>query len=219
MNMLSDSFSYAFRGSGKYMLIIGAVLYVVISVASFAPIFGIFAYLFLSAYFCATYFSIIESTAVGDSEAPNFPDVSNVLEDLIWPMIKVLVVGIFSFLPLILYGQFLADGEDLISRILLIGGIVYFPMAILAVVVLGYLGAMSPHIVIPGIFRAGWRYGLGVVMLYVIYTFEGSMSEVLHGRVIMGTIIMGFVGMYVLMTSARILGLVYKDREEKLCWL
>jgi len=219
MNIITDSFSYAFRRSGKYMLITGAVLSVILSIVSVAPLFGFLSYIFLSGYFCAIYFSIIESTAVGDSEAPSFPDVSNILEDLAWPIIKVFLIGCLSFAPFILYILFVEHGQNFISDILLIFGMIYFPMAILAVVVLGYLGAFSPHIVIPSIIRGGWLYWLAVVLLYVIYTLQGILAQILGGHIILGTLIMGVVGMYVLMTSARILGLVYKSRKEQLQWL
>ena len=219
MNIITDSLSYAFRSSGKYMLVVGAVLSVISSIASIAPVFGLFAYIFLSSYFCATYFSIIESTAVGDTEAPDFPDVSNVLEDLVWPMFKVLLIGCFSYAPYIFYVLFVERGENIVSDILFVGGSIYFPMAVLAVVVLGYLGAFSPHIVIPSIVRSGWMYWVAVALLYVIYTLQGVVSELFEGHIIVGTLVMGFLGMYVLMTSARILGIVYKSRAEQLGWI
>ncbi len=101
MNLVVDAASYPFRESGKYMLIWGAVLSVIASLAGLAPILGFFAVLFISAYFCATYFSIVETTAVGQAIAPQFPDVSNTLEDLLVPFLKVLAVFVISFLPYI----------------------------------------------------------------------------------------------------------------------
>ncbi|MGB1261167.1 MAG: hypothetical protein ACPG6P_14075, partial [Akkermansiaceae bacterium] len=146
-------------------------------------------------------------------------DVSNVGEDLLWPMVKVVLVAVFAFFPLVLYTFFIQPGNPTIGLLLLLGGIIYFPMAILSVAVLGYLGAMSPHIVIPGIFKMGWRYWLAVVLLYLIYSLQGFVSNALQGNIILGTLIMGLIGMYVLMTGGRILGLIYKEREEQLGWL
>ncbi|MDA7935750.1 hypothetical protein N9C01_00160 [bacterium] len=218
MNLVVDAASYPFRESGKYMLIWGAVLSVIASLAGLAPILGFFAVLFISAYFCATYFSIVETTAVGQAIAPQFPDVSNTLEDLLVPFLKVLAVFVISFLPYIAY--LLATGvDDAIADLLLILGIVYFPMAILAVIVLGYLGAMSPMIVIPGIFRAGGSYIVAVLFLALIYFLEAFVAEIFENSLFIGPIIMGLLGMYVLMASARTLGKVYQNRSEELNWL
>ncbi len=43
--------------------------------------------------------------------------------------------------------------------------------------------------------------------MYVICNLEGVLTDVLSGNLIIGTLIMGFVGMYMLMTSGRILGI------------
>jgi hypothetical protein len=87
------------------------------------------------------------------------------------------------------------------------------------VVVLGHLGAMSPHIVIPAIFRGGWLYWVGVVLLVVLYLVEGFLTKLSAGNPIVGTLLMSGVGAYVLMTNARMLGVVYREREEELGWL
>jgi len=218
MNIITDSFTYAFRGSGKYMLIIGAVMNVIASICMFAPLFGFFAYIFLASYFCSTYFTIIQSSAIGDSEAPEFPDASNILEDLVWPFFKVLGLMLLSFSPFLIYTLFIGDNES-IANILLIVGCIYLPMSLLAVSVLGYLGAATPTIVIPSIFKAGWLYWLAVVLLAIIYSLEGVASDALEKIFFIQPIIMGVVSMYVLMTSARILGLVYRNKEEELGWL
>jgi len=218
MNIFTDSFSYAFRHSGKYMLIIGAIMNVIASICMLAPVLGIFAYIFLASYFCSTYFSIIQSTAVGESEAPQFPDVSNVMEDLVVPFFKVLGLALFCLAPCIGYSLFI-DDDEIIVNILLFIGCVYFPMSLLAVAVLGYLGAATPVIVLPSIIKAGWVYWVAVILLAAIYYLEGFVSEVLDDFLIVHAILMGFLSMYVLMTSARILGLVYRKREEELDWL
>jgi hypothetical protein len=98
-------------------------------------------------------------------------------------------------------------------------GVVYFPMAILAVVILGYTGALSPHIVLPALFRGGWIYWLGVMLLLVLYFIGSVVEDIFSGQIIIGHLIMAVVGSYTLMTNARILGVVYRERQEELGWL
>lgn len=60
---------------------------------------------------------------------------------------------------------------------------------------------------------------LAVALLAVIYYLDGFAADLLDGLLLVKPVVMGFVSMHVLMTSARILGLVYRNREEELNWL
>jgi len=221
MNILKDILTYAYRGSGKYILIVCVALSVVAELAGIAPLVGPIAAFLLGAYFCAVYFQMIQSSATGGKEAPEFPDTANFFEDIIWPMLQIFVVFLASFGPSI--GYLIWAGDDRFNPIIgygLIGlGVIYFPMAMLAVVVLGYTGALSPHIVIPAIFRGGWLYWVGVFMLCLLYLAGSFIEDALSGRLIVGTLVMSFVSSYSLMTNARILGVVYRERQDDLGWL
>lgn len=221
MNILKDILTYAYRGSGKYVLVVCVVLSLVAELAGIAPLVGPIAALLLSAYFCAIYFQMIQSSATGGKEAPEFPDTANFFEDIIWPMLQIFAVGVVSFGPLI--GYLFWAGEDRFNPLIGYGlmglGVVYFPMAMLAVVVLGYTGALSPHIVIPAIFRGGWLYWFGVFMLCLLYAGGSVVEQVLSGSLLIGTLVMSLVGSYTLMTNARILGVVYRERQEEFGWL
>lgn len=221
MNILKDIVTYAWRGSGKYVLVTCVVLSVIAKMAGLAPLVGAIAALFLSGYFCAIYFQMIQSAAVGGKEAPEFPDTSNLFEDIMWPMLQIFVVGLVSFGPF--FGYSIWAGEDHVHPVfafgLLVLGMVYFPMAMLAVVVLGYTGALSPHIVFPAIFRGGWLYWVGVLMLCLLYLIESAISKALAGSFIAGSLVMSVVSTYVMMTNARILGVVYRERQEEFGWL
>jgi hypothetical protein len=221
MNILKDIITYAWRGSGKYVLLTCVVLSIITKLAGIAPIFGWIAVWLLSGYLCAIYFQMIQSSAVGGREAPEFPDTSNIFEDIIWPQLQIFVVGLVSFGPVLGYSIW-ADKEpihQLIGFALLGLGIVYFPMAMLAVVVLGYTGALSPHIVFPAIFRGGWLYWIGVLMLCLLYFMESIISKALAGSFIVGPLLMSIVSIYIMMTNARLLGVVYRERQEELGWL
>jgi hypothetical protein len=221
MKLLKDILSYAYRGSGKYILILCVVLSLVAKLAGIAPLVGPIAAFLLGAYFCAIYFQMIQSSATGGKEAPEFPDTANFFEDIIWPMLQIFVVWLVSFGPWLGYLAWAReDGANpLIDYGLLGFGVIYFPMAMLAVVVLGYTGALSPHIVIPAIFRAGWLYWFAVLLLCLLYLAETVIESALSGLFIIKFIVLAFVGVYTLMTNARILGIVYRERQEELGWL
>ena len=221
MNLVKDILGFAYRGGGKYVLLMCVVLSMVADLVSIAPFVGCIASLILSGYFCATYFQIIESSASGGKEAPEFPDVANLFEDMIWPMLQIAVVIFVSFGPLLGYSFFVEEREQ--NELLMLGllgwGVTYAPMAMLAVVILGYTGGLGPHIVLPAIFRSGWIYWLGVAMLVLLYAFSNAIYDALSGVLILRTLIMALVGSYILMTNARILGLIYREKQDELNWL
>lgn len=221
MNILKDMLTYAWRGSGKYVMITCVVMSVIADIVLIAPLVGPIASVLFSGYFCAIYFQLIKSTATGGKQAPEFPDTSNIFEDIIWPLLQILIVALVSFGPLIGYSIWSSDESTnrLIALALLAFGLVYFPMAMLAVVVLGYTGALSPHIVVPAILRGGWIYWLGVAMLVLLYMVGSAIENLFSGQLIVGHLIMAIVGSYTLMTNARILGVVYRERQEEFGWL
>jgi hypothetical protein len=194
---------------------------VVAKLAGIAPLIGPIAVLLLSAYFSAIYFQMIQSSATGGKEAPEFPETANLFEDIIWPMLQIVVVVLVSFGPLVGYSIWAEEGRfnSLIGFGLAVFGAIYFPMAMLAVVVLGYTGALSPHIVIPAIFRGGWLYWVGVLMLCLLYVAGLMIGDALSGSLIVGALVMSLVSSYTLMTNARILGVVYRERQDELGWL
>lgn len=221
MHLLKDILTFAWRGSGKYVLIICVVLSVIADLAGLAPGFGGIASFLLAGYFCAIYHQLIQSTATGGKEAPEFPDTANLFEDLVWPMVQVVVVAVVSFGPFVGYTLWAGaeSAHPMIGNGLLGLGVAYFPMAMLAVVILGSTGAVSPHIVMPAMARGGGLYWLGVLLLVVLYGVGAVIDELFSGHLIVGHLMMAVIGSYTLMTHARILGVVYRERQEELGWL
>ena len=150
-----------------------------------------------------------------------FPFPSNLIDDILSPAAQVVAVFVVSFLPLIVAGFCLRENAP--NALLIYGllgfGLLYAPMAMLAVVVLGYIGALSPHIVIPSIFRVGWMYLLVVFTLCLLYFAEATIGKMLDGMFIVRHLAMAVVGIFVMMANGRLLGLLYRGRQEKLCWL
>jgi hypothetical protein len=215
MNLVKDAFFFPFRGNGKVMLIFGGILGVISDLASLAPMLGIFASVLILGYFIAIYFQIIQSTATGANEAPDYPEISNIVEDLAYPVLQVIFVGFISFIPLIVMAAY-TIGTLTLGVVL---GVAYFPMAMMAVVVLGELRAANPLFVVRSIVSAGGLYWVAVTSLLILYFVETLVVEILGGSFIIGSLIAAFLGMYTLMANGRILGLIYREKEEELGWL
>ncbi len=221
MGILQDIFTYPFRGSGKYMLLFGVILSVISKIASFAPAVGSIAGLILAAYLTATYFEIIETTATGSDKAPVFPNVTSVWDDLIWPLLKSVIVALFSFAPLWIYLICSGENNARPEWVLALAGLgaIYFPMAMTAMVVLGYLGAMLPHIVVPAIFRAGGLYWLAVFLIILIFLAQGFLGDLLARIPILGAVVASLVEIVAMMINGRTLGIIYRERREEMGWI
>lgn len=228
MKLVLDIFTYGFRGHGKFILIIGAVLSLLAELASFAPFIGILAMFLFTGFFCAMYFDIIETTAGGSEEAPGFPDIMSVVGDILVPFLKIGLVILVSFTPwltyVIFWEPFVSEDEFVVTNPaafygLLAFGILYFPMALLAVVIMGTLTVLSPHVIIPAIFRGGFIYLLAIFIMIVMLVFQAIISDLLIEWPLIQSLVMAVVGIYSFMTHGRALGIVYREREEQLGWL
>lgn len=221
MTLLSDILTYPFRGGGKYLLFFGVLISLGSELMAYAPFIGILGRLILAGFLVATYFAVIETTATGSEEAPFFPEISNLWEDLIWPLLKTLIVGFVSFLPASLYLWLVpAPQQSLPIHLALLGcGLIYLPMAMLAVVVLGYLGALSPHIVLPAIFRAGGLYAFAVSVIAILIVVEVALEWLLGRWPLILTPVALVFGMAALLWNGRTLGIIYRERREEMGWM
>ena len=203
------------------MLVVGTILFVISSLVSYSPFLGGTAALFVFAYLCGLYFELVELSSDEDNELFTFPDISDPIEDIVLPTVKVIGVIIISFLPLIAWIIWGDDSLPLYNETiyaLVALGIFYIPMAMLATITLGSLRGAMIHIVLPSIFKAGPLYLLAAFMLGAIYTAEAFAFGYLDQWPFVTIPIAAFIAMYALMTNARTLGLLLQRREEELGW-
>ena len=224
MNIIGDSLNYPVRGNGKYLLVIGAVMSILSDIAGFVPFFGLAVHLIVFAYFCAIYFDIIQTTSTGSDEAPDFPGVADPLDDMVKPAFWVIAVIILALAPSLAYHLFADAPRDqgiatLIDYGLIAFFVFYFPIAMLAVVNCGTLAAALPHVVVISIFRAGPIYLTAVGLLVAVYVG----IELLTGHIISMPMfvwpLIWVISMYAMMVNGRVLGLLYREREEELGWI
>jgi hypothetical protein len=220
MNLVRDIFTYPVRKGGLTIFLIGTGIWIASYLMELAPLVGGIAALLVNAYFCAVYFEIIQSSANGGDEAPDFPGVSDLWSDIVLPICWVVLAAIISLLPLIAYRFFPESMHHSAVVMLLMGvAVVYFPMALLAVVILGSASGMSPHVVLPAIARAGWPFWLAVLVLIAGLAIEWLLDRMFGGSWLAGPLIFAAFGMYLLMASGRALGLIYREKSEELNWL
>jgi hypothetical protein len=80
---LPGIFAYPFKGSGTYLIIGGIVFFMIMDFLSVLPLIGIVLGIIISGYMCAFMMKIVVSSADGKSEVPEWPDFTNVWDDIL----------------------------------------------------------------------------------------------------------------------------------------
>lgn len=213
---LWDALTYPIRGNGRYLLITGAVMVALFNLASGAILIGGIASLFAAAYLNAYYFDIVETTVSGRDEAPDWPDASDILNDFLLPMLRMWFTLIISFSPLLLQLYFSdeSSGWGVGDWILLLVGAVYFPMAILNIIISNEWAAALPHQVVPRIIKAMPGY-LGLTALLLASVVGAFLVNLALGRVpFVGGLLTAGAGLFFAMAQARLAGLFYRRHLE-----
>jgi len=210
--MIHDALTFPFRGIGRYMLVIGGVLSLMISLASFVPLLGFIIAVGASGYFAAYSFRIINTTAIGQDQACDWPDFHDFWSDLIAPWLCVLAASVFSFGPSYVV-IFLIHPPMYIRIGLLVAGFIHMPMAYLSVAIHQTMGAAFWTNTIPAIQRCLEKYVILILILGVLTILNILVKRTLSNIPIAGEFISYFLWMYALMVSARILGLFYRENS------
>lgn len=218
----SSAFRYPLRGSGLVLLAVGTLFF---GLMHSLPGSGLFS-LLGSGYIAAYMFKIITDTARGQLEPVDFPDFTNLFDDVLLPMIRMLLVNLFCFAPaaLAFYFGFLRLeegasplGPGLLVALLGLLGLAYLPLALLSVAMNGSILGVYPGIVLRLLAHLRGEYAavLGVLLGSVL--LEMACNGLLGRLPLLGGLITGCVGLYFTMVNMHIIGLIfYKHRDDLL---
>jgi len=229
---VAGAFVFPFQEDGLMVLIGGTIFYSLITFASrFLFIIGIGIGVAVTGYLVAYLQSIIQVSAQGKNRAPGWPDMTD-WTDFFSPFWQSLCASIFSFGPAlaltltVFHYEFglRIDPPPWIAWALpvsILWGCIYYPIGFLAVTMFDSVGALNPFVIIPSIFRIFWAYSLAVILCILVY-LVGQYGVTLLVLVlpipIVPSLIIQFIGLYVAMVVARILGLLYWTKKAELGW-
>ncbi|KPJ59543.1 MAG: hypothetical protein AMJ42_01915 [Deltaproteobacteria bacterium DG_8] len=222
LEQLPGAFSYPFKGKGKILLISGAILFGITELILSLSLFKFIFMFFIGGYLIAYMFNIIESSASGNEELPDWPDFSDFWGDIIRPMLLVFTTTLVCLSPAIIYlvrsGQELSPTDPLLC-IAIVAGLLYFPMGLLAVALFNRILALNPLLVVSSILKVPLEYLIACVVLPLVYV-ASMFGEGLFGSItFLGHILSCFFSLYFMMVEARILGLIYYANKNRLRWI
>jgi hypothetical protein len=228
---LAGAFTYPFKGAGIIILICATIAFAAIGFLS-RGVIGILIAISLYGFIFLFMQNIIHTTTSDETEDMNFPEVGG-LYGAAFQLAVVFVASFWLWIALAVARLFEVDipVEAIIaSRIL---GLIYFPMALLAVAMKDSPLAANPLIVLPAMMKVPGQYAITVVLLLIVYGIS-TVGDVVSGQAghsmmftkDMSTFFvnvgikcaLGLVSVYLLCVTMRILGLFYNDSKEKLGW-
>jgi hypothetical protein len=219
IELLPSVFIYPFIGNGKYILTAGVIFYWLADfVSSMIFIFGALISVFVGGYLCAYIMKIINSSANGDDEAPDWPDFRN-MQDILVPIFEVVGTGILCFAPAIIYGFLYHSLSDPVLWVLVGLGILYYPMSLIAVSLFNSVNGLNPAIVITSIMRVPFEYLIACLMFVLVVVVSAYVQGLFDIPVpFIGSFIGEFFALYFIMVQMRILGIMYYSNQKRLNW-
>jgi len=232
--MLPDAFVYPLRGRGKARLLAFPIfvlgLYLLQYIAQFTVVMiawalGLVLGVLIFGWLFAYSFEVLGTSARGDREPPEDPDLTT-KADLIGPILLAAAVALCSFGPHILYRAVWIrefPPSAVLNVATLIFGVLYFPMAMIGVVLWGSLAGLNPVLIIASIIRVAPSYALvvltgGALAALVWLAARFGQIPIPHlGSAIAGFVYAAFL-LYCVTVLMRLCGLLYYCHEERLGW-
>jgi hypothetical protein len=224
---LLSALAYPLAGDGAIMLAAGTVFFtLLIGGTMLAPRASILLGVFSFGYLLVALQHIVQTSAYGEPRMPAWPAFESAtwFDELLHPCLLWTGTLALCLGPGYAVLSFYADAGDTtvigFGWVLLIGGAVYLPMALLAVAMTDSLGGLDPRLVIPSILAIPGRYLLALVLLGVMT----AMGQAVHAgldRLHLGWLAAlpnGFVTLYIAVVQARLLGLIYHTNRDRFRW-
>lgn len=152
----------------------------------------------------------------------NWLTMADLQNAILVPAFKILLVTVWSFLPIELYLALLVKNHGAISplaiMVLLIFSFIYFPMALLMMAVTGKtMPSLLPSNVIDPIFKTFKSY-IAFLLLFWIIMVLSLISLLLWTIPFIGPLLSSFILLYFLTCSMHLLGSFYYNEKDILNW-
>jgi len=207
MSNVIEALLFPLKNSSLKMFIGLCVLFILQTAVVWLPVFGLLSIVFLG-YIYATQFKIIFTTGNSYKEAPEFPDFSDFFDSILSPLLKMIFVWLFGFLPFILVVWQSDSLSDIVFWALLALGFAYVPIGLMIVAMDEVTQAVNPLVIFGAIRNAGGSYVMLVLTFGAFTIGESFLEDAFAGSWILGSL----MGAYGIMFTARLIGSVYRDR-------
>ncbi len=217
--LLPGVWKYPVRGHGWLALLAGAIVFGLLALAlkwggRMVPGAALIVGASFGSYLWMFYLSIVSSTADGADELPDWPDLGTAHERVL-PLLRLAAALALCLTPAAV-GWFAFHVPAMGFLALLVAGLTYLPICILALALGGRMVDLSPHKLLPAVARAGPAYLVACGALLLVFGVRWVVQAVLGGFPLLEALAGGLLGSYFLTVQMRIIGLLYRTHEKRM---
>jgi hypothetical protein len=220
--LFQDALQFPLRGQGTSILTTGAILCLLIGLGGMVPIVGFIVVLLGWFYFASYSLSIVQAGITGRDSPPDWPDLSNVWENVVLPAFQVFLVGLIALAPaillMVLTGANPEAGLTLGQLVGILYTILYMPMALAALAVTGSVFSALPNLVWPAITRCMPEYWPAFLILVVVWLGEQVASAILDKVPLLGPLILAVFSLFLLVVTSRFTATLYRKFKDRIKW-
>jgi hypothetical protein len=222
--MLPGAFSYPFKGNGIILLLTGTLFFGFLD--AITSRLGLTFILSLSVilvkvitygYLFAYMQKIVHSSAEGEKDPPGWPEVTDISQDIYHPFWLFFGTVVASFAPGFLVYLFL---NPLAGDFVILLGMLYFPMALLAVAMADSLAGLNPVVVASAILKVPGPYLVAALfcggLLFARTVLPGIFKDL--DIPVIPFFVLAFFSLFLITIEMRILGILYYTNKEKIGW-
>ena len=213
---LLDALRYPFTGGARVQVIFGAFMFGVLSwLINVSFLLGPL----IAGYLFAYVELVISTTVKGKDAPPGFPDFVTVGESMFAPLLRMVLLLVISFGPGLLAWCLLPGAGALLGGLLLVAGLAYFPMTLLAVSVLDSIDGYDPRRIFGSIGVVPHQYALAATLFLVVFGLLLGSGFAPIDVPYVGSFLRGALTFTLATIAGRVLGLTYRRYEKQLAWL
>lgn len=207
MSLILEAIYFPLRNSSLKMFFGLCIFYLIQFGVQSLPVISLLNIVFIG-YIYATQFKIIFTTGNGYQDAPEFPDFSDIFDNILIPLLKVTFIWIIGFLPLLLAVWKIEGLSEVMIWGLLALGFCYVPIGLMIAAMDELSKALNPMVLVSCIRRAGSGYAVLVITFGLFTIGNRFIEDAFAGSWIFSSLL----GAYGIMFTARLIGCVYRDR-------
>ena len=218
---LLDALRYPFAGAARVQVLFGAVAFgALMWIVGISFVVGpLVARPLFVGYLFAYVQRVISSTVKGRDEPPGLPDFVSVGESMLAPLMRMVLLLLLSFGPGLLAWSLLPGAGALLGGILLVAGLAYLPMTLLAVSILDSLDGYDPRRVVASIRIVPRQYALAATLFALVFALILGCGFAPIDLPFVGSFLRGAVVFTLATIAGRVLGLTYRRYAKQLGWV
>lgn len=214
---LGTAFAYPFKGQGGVMLVLGAIFLAMSGLLFQIPIIGWGFLALTTSYMVAFLNKIIFRTTLGGDEAPEWPELARLWENVFKPFVLVCVAAAITAGPAA--GIYFATGATgPIFWLLAVGGGLLLPMGIACLAVTGSALTLNPFLWLATIAKVPGDYLFACALFFTAVGMKLVGAQLAAQIPYVGLGVESLLLLYFLMVEMRILGLTLRANRTEIGW-